>query len=56
MFDDECDPDEKKLFLSQNRGQTWEKILDNVVEVHWDKLVHFSIVPDYRIIALHRIY
>ena len=37
-------------------GESWEKILDNVFEAHWDKLIHYELVPDYRIISFHRIY
>mmetsp|Transcript_113542 Transcript_113542/g.159208 ORF Transcript_113542/g.159208 Transcript_113542/m.159208 type:complete len:117 (+) Transcript_113542:492-842(+) len=55
-FDDECEEEERKLFVSKDFGQNWEKILDNVYDASWDKLIHYELVPDYRIVAHHRIY
>lgn len=55
-LDDECDEDEKTLIVSTDQGKTWKGILDNVQDATWDKLVHYEIVPDFRILANHRIF
>lgn len=54
-FNPECNPDEKKLYVSEDRGATWKFVLDNVIQAQWDKLVHFAFGSEKRIFAVHRL-
>ena len=41
------------MLLSKDGGSTWSTILNGVKEANWDKLVHYEIVPDERLITAH---
>ena len=34
-FDEECDSNERSLLASKDMGESWQKILDNVIEASW---------------------
>lgn len=43
----------RQLFLTENGGGNWRLILDKVKDATWDKLLHYELVPDERILAAH---
>jgi hypothetical protein len=54
-YDAECFPEENEIHVSTDAGKTWKKILGDVIDGNWDKLVHNVSVPDSRIIASFRL-
>jgi hypothetical protein len=39
--------------VTENGGEVWKLILEKVKDASWDKLLHYELVPDNRIIAAH---
>ncbi|CAD8138729.1 unnamed protein product [Paramecium octaurelia] len=43
----------RELWVTNNGGQIWQPVLDHVRDAAWDKLIHYEMVPDMRIIVSH---
>jgi hypothetical protein len=41
------------MYISLNGGDTWKMILERVKDAAWDKLLHYELVPDTRIVTAH---
>ena len=41
------------MLVTLDGGLSWLNVLENVRDAAWDKLVHYEMVPDSRIIVTH---
>lgn len=41
------------MFVTLDGGTSWKQILSYVRDANWDKMIHYELIPDNRIIATH---
>jgi hypothetical protein len=41
------------MFVTLDGGVSWKLILEYVRDANWDKMIHYELIPDTRIITTH---
>lgn len=43
----------REMYVTLDGGINWKLILSYVRDANWDKMIHYELIPDTRIIATH---